>query len=452
MSETIETSEVIPELIIGLVGAIGTDLDNLTRVLTAALARIGYTADSIRLSDLLQELPYFQGKLISDPLFARYTSLMDAGTKLREMTIRGDALAMLAVMNIRETRETEHGDFSKPLQKRAYLLRSLKHPAEVETLRKIYGASFILVSAYTSEEIRFQSLAAKLSKSKHVFQARESYIEAQTLLQRDEAEPGKELGQQVRKTFPLADAFIDTTDPLRLEQSVNRFIEIIFGHPFHTPSRDEYGMFHAQAAGNRSSALGRQVGAAVTTADGDIVVVGTNEVPKAGGGLYWPGDASDRRDFVTGEDINDKLKQRLFADVLQRLRAAGWLSENLAGSPIEELVSRILSDPKMAIGKAHLMSVIEYGRCVHAEMAAIIDAARRGVAISGCTLYSTTFPCHECARHIVAAGIRSVVYIDPYPKSLVQELHPDSIVLEGNESNPNLVSFRPFVGIALGYT
>src|SRR5262249_40911967 len=62
--------------------------------------------------------------------------------------------------------------------------------------------------------------------------------------------------------------------------------------------------------------------------------------------------------------------------------------------------------------------------------------------------YATTFPCHECARHIVAAGIRKVVYIEPYPKSLVPELYPDSIVLERAESGHGLVLFRPFVGIA----
>lgn len=94
------------------------------------------------------------------------------------------------------------------------------------------------------------------------------------------------------------------------------------------------------------------------------------------------------------------------------------------------------------------MSVIEYGRCVHAEMAAIIDAARRGVSIDGCTLYTTTFPRHECARHIVAAGIRRVVYIDPHPKSLVQELYKDSIALDAPVCDETCVVLQPFVGIS----
>ena len=69
------------------------------------------------------------------------------------------------------------------------------------------------------------------------------------------------------------------------------------------------------------------------------------------------------------------------------------------------------------------MDLIEFSRTVHAEMAAIVDAARRGVSVQDCNLYTTTFPCHECAKHIVAAGIRRVVYIEPYPKSQALSLH-----------------------------
>jgi hypothetical protein len=94
------------------------------------------------------------------------------------------------------------------------------------------------------------------------------------------------------------------------------------------------------------------------------------------------------------------------------------------------------------------MNVIEFGRAVHAEMAALMDSARRGVPVKNATLYCTTFPCHLCARHIVAAGIRRVVYIEPYPKSLAAQLYPDSIAVESAVKSDRLVSFEPFVGVA----
>src|SRR5439155_327862 len=78
---------------------------------------------------------------------------------------------------------------------------------------------------------------------------------------------------------------------------------------------------------------------------------------------------------------------------------------------------------------------------------ALTDAAKRGVSVKGCTLYSTTFPCHECARLIVASGIARVIYVEPYPKSLVAEMYADSIAID----QPNAagrVLFQPFVGVA----
>ena len=96
------------------------------------------------------------------------------------------------------------------------------------------------------------------------------------------------------------------------------------------------------------------------------------------------------------------------------------------------------------------MDAIEYGRVVHAEMSAISDAARLGRSTNDAVL-STTFPCHMCAKHIVAAGISKVVFLKPYPKSLAFDLHSDSIQVEGTdrgkyEEYPAVV-FEHFCGI-----
>lgn len=52
------------------------------------------------------------------------------------------------------------------------------------------------------------------------------------------------------------------------------------------------------------------------------------------------------------------------------------------------------------------------------------------------------------ARHIVAAGIRRVFYIEPYAKSLTAELYPDSIAVDGGPRQKGQIPFLPFVGIA----
>jgi dCMP deaminase len=44
----------------------------------------------------------------------------------------------------------------------------------------------------------------------------------------------------------------------------------------------------------------------------------------------------------------------------------------------------------------------------HAERNAIYNAARMGVALAGCTLYVSRFPCADCARAIIQSGIAAV--------------------------------------------
>ncbi|MDQ7800236.1 MAG: cytidine/deoxycytidylate deaminase family protein [Armatimonadota bacterium] len=60
--------------------------------------------------------------------------------------------------------------------------------------------------------------------------------------------------------------------------------------------------------------------------------------------------------------------------------------------------------------------------CIHAEQNAIIQAAYHGVAIAGATLYSTYQPCLVCAKMIVNAGIRRVVYAGDYPDPMAARL------------------------------
>ena len=51
---------------------------------------------------------------------------------------------------------------------------------------------------------------------------------------------------------------------------------------------------------------------------------------------------------------------------------------------------------------------------LHAEANAITKIARSNNCSEGATLYVTASPCIECAKLIIQAGIRRVVYADPY--------------------------------------
>jgi len=51
---------------------------------------------------------------------------------------------------------------------------------------------------------------------------------------------------------------------------------------------------------------------------------------------------------------------------------------------------------------------------IHAEMNAIIWAAREGISIEGATIYVTLEPCSECSKNVIASGIKRIVYAKEY--------------------------------------
>ena len=59
---------------------------------------------------------------------------------------------------------------------------------------------------------------------------------------------------------------------------------------------------------------------------------------------------------------------------------------------------------------------------IHAEMNAIIWAARQGICVENATIYVTLEPCSECSKNIIATGIKRIVYAKPY-----EHTHSDTI-------------------------
>jgi len=64
----------------------------------------------------------------------------------------------------------------------------------------------------------------------------------------------------------------------------------------------------------------------------------------------------------------------------------------------------------------------ELCRGIHAEQNAIIQAALHGVSIKDSTLYCTNLPCSICAKMIINAGIKKIVYRSGYADDLSREM------------------------------
>ena len=413
------------EIIIGLVGAVGIDLKRVQEILCEGLHLYSYQSEIIHVSkDLISTLSN-NNFVPPDDYFKRTMDLMDMGNNLRRASQRNDILALGVAAKINQLRTIPDGAKIEKPHRKAYIINSLKHPDEVIKLREIYSAGFFLIGIYSDEQQRL----TYLKKDKEVDEK-----EAFELIHRD-ADENVEYGQQTRDTYFLSDFFVNFySNQNQLKNGIWRFIDLIFSYPYHTPTFDEFGMFLAFSASLRSGDLSRQVGAVIAK-DEEILATGANEVPKYGGGQYWPTeqngeirDDENGRDYKCGYDANQKEKEDIENDIIAKINDA-----QLKKSVIE------------AIRSSRLHDITEYGRAVHAEMEAILSCARKGLSLKNAVLYCTTFPCHNCAKHIVGSGIMRVVYVEPYPKSKAIELHGDSINL--GFGNKEKVNFEPFFGV-----
>lgn len=454
MSEGLQLIEK-PELVIGLVAPIGVDLQFVSEQITNVLAEVQYDVESVRLTDEMTQIALGWSP---DPesYIESYLARIKYANEIRER-LGTDALAALAISKIRSSRgehwrrvlDEEELAKSRPdlpedtaIPARAYLVRQFKLPDEIVLMRRVYGRHFILVSAFAPRSVRLQRI--KDLQNRSIAGSADSdmiHSQAAALLHRDGRESIPH-GQNLQDAFPLGDVFINAGHRTHCEQELRRFFRLLFGSNRYSPTRDEYGMYIAKSASLRSCDLSRQVGAAIFRPTGEVIAMGCNEVPKAGGGTYWTTDVNDARDLSKGVDPNEQQKLNILVDLLQRLSEDGYLSQSQSAPDLGKLLLRSGGSVK----DSKLMDILEFGRIVHAELCAICDAARKGLAVEGATLFSTAFPCHLCAKHIVAAGIKRVVYLEPYPKSYAEELHSDSISIE--EEIAGRVTFQPFMGVS----
>lgn len=425
-----------PELFFPLVAPIGTPLEEATALLEARLRMYGYHPINIRVTELFplfEQLIAPDKPLIRDDKYARYTSYIEYGNQLRKEFNDDSILALGAISEIIKKRKEHLGDSGLP-EKTAFIIRQFKRREEIELLRSVYGEQLFQISIYSRQTARTENLSEVFAKD-----AKQGIIDpfrprAEEIINIDRDDVDKEHGQQIGKIFHDADYIVDVDqESEKIGTQINRFCDLLFGANNISPNHDEYGLRLATNAALRSIDLSRQVGAAIFDENQQIASLGSNEVPKGLGGTYWCDDDFDAREYKKGRDSNEDRKTELILEVLETLNIKH-----------KEEALKNLQD-------SQIMDALEYGRVVHAEMSAISDAARTGRVLKNGTLYCTTFPCHMCAKHIVASGIKRVVFLEPYPKSLVSRLHQDSIEVEqkerGKYKNYPKVNFEHFSGV-----
>jgi deoxycytidylate deaminase len=384
-----------------------------------------------------------------DEDLAYVKGLQDLGNEMRSRLRDHAAVARALLSTIRATRASKLGVDRKrgaavapDGKRRAYIVDSVRHPDEVALLRRVYRPAFALVGVVCDTEVRRSRLHEKF---------RDAGKKAATeFMERDEDE-GLKHGQHVADAFHLADYFINNTEEQLFSGRSNphwdvpdqlgRLIKIIQQTEIIRPTLAETAMHAAFGAKVRSACLSRQVGACLVDTSGTIVSTGTNEVPRGGGGVYsapQAGELDERCAFRENAYCSNSREQTtIVGELLDRLSLTGDERERAADALRGGRIGRLL----------------EFSRAVHAEMEALLSAARSGRRTVGSRMFVTTFPCHYCARHLVSAGVDEVQYIEPYPKSQALALHDDAITTKASSWKPpsgggSQVLFRPFTGVA----
>lgn len=453
------------EYVFAVVGHVGSGTSEIAEILKAVMSeeRVEtqpFEVIQLKSSEVIVEWANANGKpipprhepreLADVECLQRYGNEM-RGAKTSDGRFDYSAVARGLIGKIQERRAAAvHQQFEPGMEvepdgkPRAYILDSIRHPEEVLLLRSVYGEAFLLIGVVCDEERRIQRLHEKYSDA--------GRAKALELMARD-ANESADYGQHVDDAVHLADFFVDNTIDRSagvdwtIPEDLKRLAKIVTHSDLVRPRIAETSMFHAHSAKMRSACLSRQVGAAVVDAQGNLVATGTNEVPRAGGGVYGESFAESEPDhrcaYMKDEDdrfcSNTREQIEIIKDLCEKIPALKSVTDQ------DELRTKLM--------KTRIGGLIEFSRAVHAEMDALLSAARKGVSLVGCRLFVTTFPCHYCARHIVAAGIDEVQYVELYPKSKATKLHRDSITVESLNWRPpseggSKVLFRPFYGVA----
>lgn len=330
-------------------------------------------------------------------------------------------------------RNRKRKDFNKKTY-REFVIEAFRNPYEVEYFRNRYYEFFLF------------SILAPLSVRKK----RPNYNS-----HRDKRDQGHGLTsnefykQNVSECVHLSDIAINNdSDKLYvLERKLSKFFAIICRPGCIAPSEDELFMQQAYCMSVRSNCISRQVGAVIVGPRNYIVGAGWNDVGsgQVPCGLRRYGDINGEEtpfpiaienelsDFTTFLKNNGDGYQNhsfCFKDEYSKFKTtskienlsksdhslSNWkLEHSVSDDAISQLTGMVISNfsPKR----------LEYCRALHAEENAILqNSILGGIGIENATIYTTTFPCELCAKKIYQSRIKKVVYTEPYPQSISEEV------------------------------
>lgn len=382
--------------VIGFTGPFGSGCSTAAEIL---VARRGYR--SFLLSSIVSDL-WKQENKNRPPARA---DLQELGNEIRRKSGNPGALAEIAIGQLEQDAKEWN----------SVVIDGIRNVGEIEVLREKFGRRFYLIALECPASERWRRLQSVYTKNK---------LTIEDFLRDNERDRFQEYahGQQVQLCVDRADALLinDRNEKKNkfklLTRKLTGYLDLITGTSPRYAKPAEILMNLAYSAGHGSKCLKRQVGAVLVAAPpnvmGEIVGQGFNENPIGTFAcVEEPRYGADAKRKIPGACYRDIVRHDAFVKLAQlqrRCPQCGQVIKNVAAVPPWRCTS-CGADLEEFFWPERAMTLCT---AVHAEVAAVLAAGARA---RGTTLYTTTFPCFQCSEKIAQAGVRNIVFTEPYP-------------------------------------
>ena len=282
----------------------------------------------------------------------------------------------------------------------------IRNVGEVEWLRSEFGYRFTLVAVLTPPDVRWDRLGT-------VYNDRGLTVKDFGEDDRRDSKEDVPYGQQVALCIDQADILIDNSEiniP-EFKQRVLDYVDLATGKKPRSARPREILMNMAYSSSHSSKCLKRHVGAVVVDTGGRVVGVGYNENPLGTKPCMEEPSYKFKcyRDIVRTETLNNYSSRGVLCPTcgkpLKHAEGPPWTCPSCAAIGKKTSLDEIFFPDR----------ALNWCTAIHAEVWALFAAGERA---RGGELYSTTFPCFQCAEKIKHNGIATVWYTEAYPDPL----------------------------------
>jgi deoxycytidylate deaminase len=320
-------------------------------------------------------------------------------------------------------RQIKAGDY----ENKDIVIDSIRNPAEVEYFRMVFQQRFFLLALDASSAVRWL-------RKQSDYEGDEKRFEQDDMRDKGDEEPRH--GQHTEACVYLSDVVIDNEKQIGYRQEwdlffykIKHYIELMRDPKYRQPTYKELYMHIAYAVSLKSSCNKRHVGAIIVSAgipESYVLATGCNDVPIGAPICAELGGRSNPQ-FCAKDDYE--------LQTLRTMKYCPGCGAEMELSSIETVGFRCPKCNKRLPRDFTPGKLLDLCRAVHAEESAILQAVKLGSSsLSGAELYTTTFPCLLCCKSIINAGIKKIVYREPYPMDeSIKMLRDCGITLEKYE-------------------